>query len=1179
MVVNAKRASYRFLLLPLFFALACVGLYAQANSNITGIVSDQTGAVVAGAKVVLTDPATGATKSTVTSQTGLYEIAGLNASKYNLTVTAKGFQTFAQNGIVVDISATFRVDPKLTIGSESTTVTVSADALTVQSDSNVVSTLINEQQITELATNGRNVVSLATLGLGVSGNLPDQNAPTSVGSSFAISFNGLNQAHNIWIVDGGEAYDRGSGGKMSIMPSQDALGEFQVMASNYPPDYGISSGGTITMSIKSGTKAFHGELWEFARNDAFDAHNYFDNNAGQMTPKAELRYNVFGGNVGGPVFIPHVYNESKNRTFFFWNEEWRKEINGNSPSPINTIPAADLVTSAATFDFKVPAFNPGAQIAAGVGNQIFVPTTSDPAFNAKLAAAGLTAGQPFPNNTIPGSLLDSNALLFNTLKNVPAATNAQTDQLTPPAGKIPTNVREDLFRIDHTINDKWSIFGHYIHDEVSQNYATVLWNSDSYPTVGSNFENPSYSSVIKLTGALKPNVLLEAAFNYDGNKISILPVAAGGGTFTIPSGWSAGTYFTGQNKLNRLPNFTFSTFNTTWGPGSDPWTNGAEDYNEIVSLAITEGKHQLKFGGGYNRYTKNQINGSSTEGSYTFGDGWNKASNTPSGLLTGDSYLDFLLGLGTSYSQANSDPIFHYVNNTISAYAMDNWHVSPRLSLQIGIRYDALPHVWERNNAISNFVPSQYQAGLAPTFQSSGAFAPNSPGLQNVNGTNFYLNGIAIAGQGGTPRGIVNNWYKTYQPRIGFSYDLFGTGKTILRGGFGTFFERMQGNDIYDIAGGAPFVNTPSASNVELTTPSYNWQAGAPAATPLFTQGPNSENTYYPAPGVEQYSLGVQHEVAPALILVTQYVGNIAWHQNTFLPINNYPLSTPMATRQASANGSLSTVAGLESRTYVGFGGMNQIANILTGSYNSFQIGLRQQNRHGLSFEVDYTYAHEIDDQVGSSDLNTTSNPWNLKYDKGSGSLDRRNALNINYVWKIPAFAHGNGLTHAVLGGWELSGVVISQSGLPWAGNNTPGSGYSDTVGLGGGYTNRPNLAGKPHYVKAKATVGTNSGYQWVSQTGFSQPAAAWNGAPNLGFGNEGRDAVVGPGRTNFTTSLYKSFAITERAQFQFRVDSFNTFNHTAFNAFNNTVSNSNFGFVTGAADPREFQFGGKFIF
>jgi len=1179
MEVKSRRTSYRFLLLPLMFVLACVGAFAQANSNVTGIVSDQSGALVAGAKITLTDSATGATKTTTSDGTGLYELAGLNAGSYNMTVSAKGFQTFVQNGIVVNISMTFRVDPKLTVGAESTTVTVQADALAVQSDSNVVSTLINEQQITELATNGRNVVSLATLGLGVSGNLPDSNAPTSVGASYTISFNGLNQAHNIWIIDGGEAYDRGSGGKMSMMPSQDALGEFQVLASNYPPDYGISSGGTVTMSIKSGTQKYHGELWEFARNDAFDSHSYFDNNNGQLTPKQELRYNVFGGNAGGPVAIPHVYSPATKKTFFFVNEEWRKEVQGSSPSPINAIPTADLVTSASTFNYVLPAFNSGTQLANPVGQQIYVPQTNDTAFNAKLAAANLTPGQPFPNNTIPGTLLDPNALLFNTLKNIPAATNASTDQLTPAAVKVPTDVREDLFRIDQTINDKWSIFGHLIHDAVSQNYATVLWNSDNYPTVGSNFVNPSYSTVIKLTGALKPNVLLEAAFNYDGNKIVIAPVAEAGGSFVQPSGWSAGSYFMGQNQQNRLPNITLSTFNTTWGPGSDPWHNGAEDYNEIVSLSVTKGQHQLKFGGGYNRYTKNQINGSSTEGSYTFGDGWNTTTNTPSGLLTGDSYLDFLMGLSTNYQQANLDLVFHYVNNTISAYAEDNWHISPRLSLQYGIRYDALPHVWERNNAISNFVPSLYQTALAPIFNSDGSIASNSPGLQTINGLPFYMNGIAIAGQGGIPRGIVRNDFHTEQPRVGFSYDLFGNGKTVLRGGFGTFFERMQGNDIYDIAGGAPFESTPSASNVELTNPSFNWQSGGAAAKPLFTQGPNSESEYYPAPGVAQYSLGVQHELAPSLILVTQYVGNVAWHQNTFLPINNDPLSTPMATREASANGTLSTVASLEARMYPGFGGMSQITNPLTGSYNSLQVGLRQQNRHGLSFEVDYTYAHEIDDQVGSSDLNTSSNPWDLKYDKGSGSLDRRNSLNLNYEYALPIFKGSTGLMHNVLGGWEVSGIVVAESGLPWAGNNTPGSGFADTVGLGGGYTNRANQSGKPQYVKAKATVGSNNGYQWVSGGVFSAPTAAWLGGSNLGFGNEGRDAVVGPGRTNFQTSLYKDFAFGERARFEFRADSFNTFNHTQFNAFNNSVASSNFGFVTGAQDPREFEFGGKFIF
>src|SRR5579863_1817894 len=305
MEVKFNSVRYRFLLMPLLFVLTCAGAFAQANSDVTGIVTDQSGAVVAGANIALSDPATGVTKSTISGPTGLYDIPGLNAANYNMKVTAKGFQTFEQTGIVVDISRSFRVDVRLTVGSESTTITVSADALTVQSDSNVVSTLINEQQIAELPTNGRNVIGLAALGLGVSGNLPDAENPFSVTANYAISFNGLNQAHNIWIIDGGEAYDRGSGGKMSVMPSQDALGEFQVLASNYPPDYGIASGGAITMSIRSGTQKFHGGAWEFDRNDALDAHNYFDNNAGQKTPKAELRYNIFGANVGGPVFIPH----------------------------------------------------------------------------------------------------------------------------------------------------------------------------------------------------------------------------------------------------------------------------------------------------------------------------------------------------------------------------------------------------------------------------------------------------------------------------------------------------------------------------------------------------------------------------------------------------------------------------------------------------------------------------------------------------------------------------------------------------------------------------------------------------------------------------------------------------------------------------------------------------------
>ena len=469
---NTSRKSWLFLLLPLMFALACTQLFAQANSNITGIVSDQSGAVIAGANITLTDLTTGATKATTSSETGLYDLPALNAGTYNMTVAAKGFQTFVQNGIVVNVSATFRVDPKLTVGAESTTITVQADALTVQSDSNVVSTLISEQQITELATANRNVVALATLGLGVSGNLPDSNTPTSVGSSFAISFNGLNQAHNIWLIDGGEAYDRGSGGKSSMMPSQDALGEFQVLASNYPPDYGISSGGTVSMSIKRGSQAFHGTLWEFVRNDALQAHNYFDYNASDGTTKnkPELRLNIFGGNIGGPLFIPNVYNTNKQRTFFFYNQEWRKIVQGSAPAGIHTIPASNYITSAQDFTYVAPAYNSG--------HQIVVPNPAPgTALATAIAANGLVPGQPFPGNIVIANLLDPVSLQFMSTGAIPKA-NVGGD-LVSMSSKQPTNVREELFRIDHNINDKWQLFGHYIGDSVSQTYATSMWSGDS----------------------------------------------------------------------------------------------------------------------------------------------------------------------------------------------------------------------------------------------------------------------------------------------------------------------------------------------------------------------------------------------------------------------------------------------------------------------------------------------------------------------------------------------------------------------------------------------------------------------------------------------------------------------------------------------------------------------------
>jgi hypothetical protein len=1165
MTVNlATPARYRLFLLSLVLLLTSLAGHAQANSTITGTVFDKNGAAVPAAEVTLTQQQTGFVSKTISNDSGNFTFNGLNVGTYDLKATSKGFNAYVEKGIVVNVSQTTRVDATLTVGSVDQTVTVQSDLLTVQTDSNVVSTLVSEEQITEIATENRNFASLVALGLGVSSTLPDNNTPTSVGSNANISVNGLRQSHNIWLIDGGEADDRGGAGGISIMPSQDAIAQMETLSSNYPPDYGISSGATISLSLKSGTQSFHGSAWEFNRNTAFDANSYQNKNKAVPTKRAKLNYNIFGANIGGPLFIPGVYPRGK--TFFFWNEEWRKLIQGNAPNLQNDLPAADFPTAGQNLAYVSPKF-------ASTPVVLTVPTVGDPAFAAKLAAncPACVQGQPFPGGVIPAGLFDANAVAYLNSGIVPKP-NTANDQFLGQAS-LPINVRDDIARVDHRINDKFQILAHYMHDSVSQAFPAPMvgWSGGSWPTITSTLNNPSNSAAIKLTATISPTLLVETSMNYDGNIIDIVNGPVG----NLPSGFTVNKFFNNASKSAPSVQWNGVYGGVQENPGSAPWHNAAGDLMPKVDVSYTVGKHAMKFGASYNRYTKNQKLFLNAEGSYQF-----------SGA-TGDAFMDMLLGLASSYSESQAAPIRHYVNQTPSVYAMDTWKVTPRLSLQLGLRYDALPFAWERSNQVANFDPATYLNSQAAVFLPSGAISPTSPGLQSFNGGTFYLNGVHLAGQNGTPAGLVKTDYDTLQPRVGFSEDLFGNGKTVLRGGFGTFYERLQGNDIYDVATAAPFANTPSANTVYVSDPHISYVTGAAAATPLFPAGSTTLAQNFKAPAVAQFSLGVQDQVAQSVILVVQYVGNLAWHQNIRRNINNFPLNTNLTTRAQSGDGNChyvgdQIVVGTKTqcnpaidpgplavsdqyRTYPGFSGITEQENNTNGNYNGFQTGLRVQGRWGLSGEVDYTYSHEID--ITSTDDSGIDNPFNIKYMKGSGSFDRRHILSINYIYKLPIFKQP-GFTHSVLGGWEVAGTIIDETGVP----TTPRLSLNyDTVGLDGGYTNRPNQS-----AKAKKLGHIKSAFD---TSVFSNPVPAWAGGANQGFGSAGKDAIPGPNRVNFTTSLYKSFAFTEKARFEFRLESFNTFNHTEPNGVGNTLGNSNFGQVTSFYDPRALELGGKFIF
>ena len=408
------------------------------------------------------------------------------------------------------------------MGNAAQTVTVQADALQVQSETSELSTLITGQQVTQLATNGRNVTALAALGLGVSTDLPAFSGVAGLTSANGISFNGTRTTHNIYLLDGGELNDRGCGGCFSSLPSIDALSEFQTRDSNYSPDYGIGSGGTVLLVINSGTQEFHGELYYFNRNEDYTANNYFNNLAGKARP--EFRLNEPGGNIGGPLFIPHIYNNSRKRTFFFVNEEWRRLIQGSSPTVQNTILASNFPTAGASLAYTVPSG----------GAVPVVPATSDPAKLLLYKGDGLTAGQPFPGNIIPANLIDQNAVLELNAGTFPKP-NYGTSQYISSIPQ-PTNVREDVVRIDHAISSRLQLMGHMLHEGVSVGFFPPLWGDSTYPTVGTAMENPAWSSVIKLTQTISPNLLNETAFLYSGNKITLTPVNGPGG-YIRPAQW------------------------------------------------------------------------------------------------------------------------------------------------------------------------------------------------------------------------------------------------------------------------------------------------------------------------------------------------------------------------------------------------------------------------------------------------------------------------------------------------------------------------------------------------------------------------------------------------------------------------------------------------------------------
>jgi hypothetical protein len=489
--------------------------------------------------------------------------------------------------------------------------------------------------------------------------------------------------------------------------------------------------------------------------------------------------------------------------------------------------------------------------------------------------------------------------------------------------------------------------------------------------------------------------------------------------------------------------------------------------------------------------------------------------------------------------------------------------VNQRLTLNLGLRWDGIPHTYEAHDRMSNFYPGLYNPADAAVILPSGNISPSSPGLGTspnpiLNGVQFYLNGIGIAGKNGIPKGLVQNHWANFGPRVGFAYDLTGSGKTVLRGGFGIMYERIQGNDMYNAGPNQPFSASVTFNNVSLSNPNTSLLTGQTLTAPITVGSITGlDENDYKQPVSYQYSFGVQRELYRDSVVSVSYVGNENRHQNDYRDINLPNPSVLPALIAGTVN----------YNTVVPYAGYHQIAlaeNDENSHYNSLQVNFHSRMRKDLSLQAAYTLSRSVDPATSfGGDLYTVSNPYNRAYDNGPAAVDRTNIGLVNFIYDLPIFrATQNRLLKTTLGGWEVSGIATMESGLPL--NITLG-GAEGSNGLADA-TNRPNYAGSISYPQTVT--------QWFNPAAFSLPAPGQWGTLTKG-------AIRGPGRDNWNISLFKSFLLSEQrnSRLEFRVETFNTFNHTQFNGISTTYTASNFGAVTSVWDPRVFQLGMKLLF
>jgi hypothetical protein len=1090
------------ILTSLVFALlfATLQLSAQKNTGeIRGNVVDSSGAMVAGATVTITHLGTNLQRATKTNNSGSYVFTDVATGAHDLKVEQSGFKSAVVNNVIVNVATVTNVNPTLAVGSSTEVVTVEADAIQVQTTTAAAGETVDGIQTRELPLNGRNFVQLTQLQPGVSAanNYDSKSKGLQGGVDFAV--NGNPTTNNLFLIDGANNNDIGSNRTILIYPSIDSIEEFKMLRNAYGPEYGQASGSVISIVTRSGKNAFHGGVSYFGRNDKLNATEYFARQRqaavvaqGETLPnngKDKLRRNDYAYHLGGPII--------KDKAFFFWSQEWNKEIRGSTRRAC--VPTA----AERSGDFTGPLSCGASPTNANVPGGIIA--NPDP--------AGLLIMQLFP------------------LPNVtPSAATGGNNWFSSEASSL--DWREENARVDVQMTKKHLLTMRYTQNKwVNPSPNTQsYWGDDPFPAVEGNWDQPSRSAVAKVTSVLSDKIVNDAQFSYSGNRI----LTTGGGTDPGLVDQINAAIPTIYPEANKLPggNITFWGGLAPYGDGQNLWSiapfsNLQDLYTIRDDVSVIRGNHTFKFGAYLSYNSKNEGDWGGADRPQ-FG-----SADWAVGTATGNPIANILLpGQTFSVTEGSVNPVDEARWRDYEFYFGDTWKARPNLTVEYGFRWSFLREPWHANDRHSSWDAALYDPTRPASDVCNGVIIV--PGtdpcgdFNAANSTNFS------SGTPGVNRALVENNNHNIAPRVGISWDPWGDGKTAVRFGVGQFYQRERIGTKLLLAQNAPFAVSATATRTFAT---------APAPTSAATGPRFSRDARGVTPNSWQWNLTVERELAKETSLQIGYVGNRGLHLTTSFDANYVlPANRVLAAFAAGA-------AANQYRVAPNFGTINRWSRDGWSNYHSLQTMFRWRMAQWARLQTSYTWSHSttntgLDNSSGNGSAENFTDPVNRQFDVGNSAINRPHIFVANAIFNAPLLKNENAFLRETFGGWEFATITTAQSGssltvyVDGAADSVGGSSLASLSGTGFTQNHRPN---RVQGVSCEAPSGS-------PREQILNPAAFTLVGYQIGtVGTSPRGVCSGPGYFNSDLALYKNWSLKERVKLQFRLEFFNAFNRANF--------------------------------